>query len=255
MHLNFPDVKPSRLKVELQSPSLVSSTPSSRNVKQEVAENDQNQSDNQYELSREEENFLAAWDDDEDMTDEEELEEMPVNIQDPAPTCDNVEPDPLDLDCENLAVGKKPMDGGPCEKGSGGVGPNRKAKPYSCRFCIKRFHFNHRRDLHEQTHLMPPQCSVCSKFFTSLGCLSKHMRIHTRNKSYKCDICNKCFTQSGHLSDHKRVHTGEKPFKCFCNKVFRTSANWRKHERQVHKRKSGTGTTRSQDVQIFVENH
>jgi len=39
--------------------------------------------------------------------------------------------------------------------------------------------------------------------------LSKHKKIHTREKLFKCDECGKNFTRKHHLDTHKKTHTRE----------------------------------------------
>ncbi|XP_045578312.1 zinc finger protein with KRAB and SCAN domains 5 isoform X2 [Salmo salar] len=56
----------------------------------------------------------------------------------------------------------------------------------------------------------PCTCPVCGKTFQLKGDLSKHMRIHTREKLFKCD-CGKNFTQKSSLLTHvKEFHKGGK---------------------------------------------
>nr|CAD7402896.1 unnamed protein product [Timema poppensis] len=52
-------------------------------------------------------------------------------------------------------------------------------------------------------------CKVCSKTFTKLVYLRRHVIIHSDRRPYECKVCKNTFTRSGDLSKHMRIHTRE----------------------------------------------
>eukprot|EP00057_Strongylocentrotus_purpuratus_P016598 XP_011671072.1 PREDICTED: zinc finger protein 345 isoform X2 [Strongylocentrotus purpuratus] len=105
-------------------------------------------------------------------------------------------------------------------------------KRFLCRVCSKGFYFKSRLSRHMKIHgrekapsKKPHQCMVCDLTFSRVDELSRHIRSHTGSYTgempYKCSFCQKSLSTSGHLSRHMKVHTGEKPYECsFCKKTF-----------------------------------
>ncbi|CAH1255626.1 ZNF227 [Branchiostoma lanceolatum] len=72
---------------------------------------------------------------------------------------------------------------------------------------------------------MPYRCDVCSRQFSRLGNLKKHMRTHTGEKPYKCEECSRQFSTPGNLKRHMRTRTGEKSHR-FEDCSTQSSASW-----------------------------
>lgn len=66
-------------------------------------------------------------------------------------------------------------------------------------------------------------CEKCGRFYPSISLLRRHLKYHSKDKTFKCDQCNKQFIQKTLLVEHNRMHTGYRPFKCTtCEKKFTT---------------------------------
>ncbi|PAA63396.1 hypothetical protein BOX15_Mlig009848g6, partial [Macrostomum lignano] len=113
---------------------------------------------------------------------------------------------------------------------------HKKAKPYKCKVCGKRFGFSSALTTHSRVHTgeKPFECKVCGKRFGFSSNLSSHSRLHTGEKPFECKVCGKRFGFSSNLSSHSMLHTGEKPFECkVCGKRFTQISNLTMHSR-VH---------------------
>ena len=54
------------------------------------------------------------------------------------------------------------------------------------------------------------RCNHCGKEFSKKGNLTRHYKVHTREKTYQCNDCDKRYSQKKDLTKHCQVHTGEK---------------------------------------------
>ncbi|XP_036595532.1 gastrula zinc finger protein XlCGF52.1-like [Trichosurus vulpecula] len=107
--------------------------------------------------------------------------------------------------------------------------------PFRCSECSKGFthkaqltkHFRiHRREKHFW-------CAQCDKNFAGKYELLRHQLLHTGERPFQCPKCDRSFRQKGHLLRHQRLHTGERPFQCpECDECFRLKADMKAHQRQ-----------------------
>ena len=73
-------------------------------------------------------------------------------------------------------------------------------------------------------------CSICTREFSGLNSLKKHVPIHTRRIQHKCDVCGYVFGKKEYLLDHMRKHTGEVSPVCdVCGQTFNKSLKLKEH--------------------------
>ena len=75
----------------------------------------------------------------------------------------------------------------------------KKKKIHQCPICGKKVKALRSRNLHKKTHYTSYECKICSKQFTRLTSLRKHMQLPHKTHStslYECRICGKQYKQS-----------------------------------------------------------
>lgn len=81
-------------------------------------------------------------------------------------------------------------------------------KPYRCDVCDRYFSHSTAVINHKRTHTgeKPYACAHegCGKCFADQSTLKKHHRIHTGEKPFPCPYCTKKFTQLGNMNKHVR---------------------------------------------------
>ncbi|XP_042859510.1 zinc finger protein 287-like, partial [Penaeus japonicus] len=111
---------------------------------------------------------------------------------------------------------------------------DRRTKSFVCEVCGKKFLCIGYLTKHMRVHTKERtySCEVCKKTFSHKRNLVKHMRVHTKEKPYICEVCEKAFSQKQHLVTHMRIHTKEKPYSCeVCEKAFARKQNLVTHMR------------------------
>lgn len=63
------------------------------------------------------------------------------------------------------------------------------------------------------------QCNICTKKFSKMTHLTRHMKIHVAVKPHTCHLCKKGFARGEQLINHMNAHSGIKPHVCkICSK-------------------------------------
>ncbi|XP_042857159.1 zinc finger protein 271-like [Penaeus japonicus] len=100
---------------------------------------------------------------------------------------------------------------------------DKKRKCIVCEVCGKKYLYKIFLTKHMRVHTK-------DKLYSSN--LVAHMRVHTKEKPYSCEICEKAFSHKHSLVLHMRVHTNEKPYSCeVCERAFS-----REHSLVLHMR-------------------
>ena len=75
-------------------------------------------------------------------------------------------------------------------------------------------------------------CEYCGKIFVNLSNLTVHRRSHTGEKPYRCTVCDYTTAQSSKLTRHKKIHFKQR---CnLCNDCFLSKTDLNKHIEKVH---------------------
>ena len=107
-----------------------------------------------------------------------------------------------------------------------------KGELHKCSICSKSFTKLYYLQKHMKRHseLKPHVCSYCGKAFRETTHLRDHVVIHTGERRHQCSVCDKKFAQKGQLNNHMKVHSGEKPHLCVkCGRRFRQSHGLKLH--------------------------
>jgi len=108
-----------------------------------------------------------------------------------------------------------------------------KTKNILCQICKKTFASLRYLKLHQKVHEIEHKCKYCEKIFRQNCLMLTHIRnFHENLGSYKCDVCKVGFNTKGNLTKHQRIHIKNrpKPFKCDkCDHATDSKPNFKRH--------------------------
>lgn len=110
--------------------------------------------------------------------------------------------------------------------------PNMKKLQWTCMFCGKHIPDFSNLIRHVRTHTKEKSysCSVWSTEFAQNSTLTIHSKLHSSQKRFSCEVCKKRFLRKQDIQVHLRVHSEDSPFKCeFCFKSFKTNYKLKSH--------------------------
>ena len=108
----------------------------------------------------------------------------------------------------------------------------KKGRVCTCDMCGEKFKNSTLFIKHYSTTHPPLNCKQCSKSYTNLLSLQKHVYMHKAEKK-TCDSCGKAFAFQSQLSDHRKTHLKTKPHICShpnCLKDFTHRYDLLKHK-------------------------
>ena len=117
---------------------------------------------------------------------------------------------------------------------------NKKGRVCTCEMYGEKFKNSTLFITHYSTTHPPLSCKHCSKSYTNLLSLQKHVYMHKAEKK-TCDSCGKAFAFQSQLSDHQKTHLKTKPQICShpnCSKDFTHRYDLLKHECTHKKRQT-----------------
>ena len=98
---------------------------------------------------------------------------------------------------------------------------------------LNRAHTNQHIKIHSREKSF--KCTLCRKQYFTKENLIVHTRWHTNEKPFKCHICEKYFSQKGNLKTHLKSHTQDKDFKCIiCGKCYTRKETLKDHVAAIH---------------------
>ena len=81
----------------------------------------------------------------------------------------------------------------------------------------------------------PYSCKYCDKKFAWIQACGTHEKIHTGEKPYSCNICDYKARSLQSVRSHNRVHTGERPYPCKkCDYRSKFQSSLKRHENRCN---------------------
>ena len=109
----------------------------------------------------------------------------------------------------------------------------KKGRKCTCEMCGAKFKNSTLLIKHYSSTHLPLACKHCSKLYTNLLSLQKHVYMHIADKK-SCASCGKQFAYDSQLTDYRKTHMKKKPHICShpnCTKDFTHRYDLLKHER------------------------
>ena len=108
-------------------------------------------------------------------------------------------------------------------------------KCFTCKVVVNVHKFKKHCCVQKAKEEQSRKCPICLKIISTHSNYTRHLRVHTNEKTFTCPVCQRAFNCASNMKRHLDIHTQNKRYACpKCDKKFVQSNDMKKHVLKVH---------------------